>query len=343
MIKKCDIMQMYIQEIEDFFVSINQPKYRAKQVFEWIHKKRVNEFEKMSNLPKDIIGKLNADFYIPQIYNRKDLISKIDNTRKFLYEFDDKNTVETVYMPYNYGNSLCISTQVGCKMGCTFCASTIAGFERNLSASEMLQQVYQTEHLTKSNISNIVLMGIGEPLDNFDNVVRFLKLVSDSNGRNISLRNVTISTCGLVDKIMELAEFKFGLTLALSLHAPNNNMRNKTMPINKRYNIQEVINACKYYADKTKRRITFEYALIEGENDDIKHAKELSLLIKNILCHVNLIPVNKVEETGYTGTSRKNAERFAKILESNNITCTIRRTLGADINAACGQLRKNNL
>lgn len=266
----------------------------------------------------------------------------MDNTVKYLYGLSDGAYVECVLMRYRYGNSLCISTQVGCKMGCRFCASAIAGFVRNLEPSEILGQVYAAERDTGEKISNIVLMGIGEPLDNFDNVMRFLELLSAPEGYQMSLRHVTLSTCGLVDRIRALAEKKLGLTLSVSLHAPNNEIRSASMPVNSRWPMEELLSACKDYADQTGRRVSFEYALVKGVNDKEEHALELAGRLKGMLCHVNLIPINEVEERRdvYRSSEQKNIARFQEILMGKGINTTVRRTLGADINAACGQLRR---
>ncbi|MEG1996191.1 MAG: 23S rRNA (adenine(2503)-C(2))-methyltransferase RlmN [Oscillospiraceae bacterium] len=330
-------------ELEEQIISLGQPKFRAKQIFDWLHVKKVNSFEDMTNLPKSLISLLNEKYCFTKLTIEKKLVSKIDGTIKYLYKLNDQNYVESVCMEYKYGISLCLSTQVGCKMGCRFCASTKAGFVRNLDASEILQQVYSTAADIGKRISSIVLMGIGEPLDNYDNVIKFLMLVSEPLGNNLSLRHVSLSTCGLVDKIEELAKLKLGVTLSISLHAPNDDIRNKTMPINNKWNIDVLLKACKKYVIITSRRISFEYALISGVNDSKECADELASRLHGMLCHVNLIPVNEIKEVSYIKSTRKRAMEFCDMLNKNGINTTIRRTLGEDINAACGQLRRDNV
>lgn len=337
--KKIDIVSLTYEELEQEILGMGEKKFRAKQVFEWIHQKRIVEFSDMTNISAQLRDKLDSKFCIKSLFVTKKLESHIDNTLKYLYELEDKNHIETVLMNYNHGNSLCISTQVGCKMGCNFCASTIAGFKRNLLPSEMLMQLYETERNSGKKVSSIVLMGIGEPLDNFENVVKFLKLLSCEKGTNMSLRHVSLSTCGLVPKIYELAEMKLGLTLSISLHATTDEKRSEIMPVNRSYNIEELIKACRTYIDKTGRRISFEYALMDGINDSQEQAKELAKLLKGMICHVNIIPVNKIKERNYV-SNRSSAMRFQKHLENLGVNATIRRTLGTDINAACGQLRR---
>ncbi|MDR2654711.1 MAG: 23S rRNA (adenine(2503)-C(2))-methyltransferase RlmN [Oscillospiraceae bacterium] len=340
---KTDIKSFLPEELEREITAAGQPKYRAKQVFNWLHVKNAGDFSQMTNLPGDLIRVLDKNFYILPIKIKKKLVSSIDNTVKFLCEYDDGQTSEAVFMQYHYGNSLCISSQIGCKMGCAFCASTLAGFARNLRASEMLAQISVIEAAANSKISRVVLMGIGEPLDNFENVLRFLRLVSCPEGRNLSGRNITLSTCGIADKIYELAEYRLGITLAVSLHAPDNALRSRIMPVNRRWPLEEVIKAAKYYANKTGRRATYEYALIRGENDGADQARRLAGLLRGSLCHVNLIPVNEVKERGFKSAARQGVLAFAAELEKNGIAVTIRRSLGQDINAACGQLRREEL
>lgn len=338
-----DIKSMTIEELEDLLISLQQSKFRAKQIFDWLHVKKVLSFTEMTNLPKALIEVLEQQCYITKLTIKHKLVSAIDGTTKYLFELPDSEFVESVIMKYKHGNSICISTQVGCKMGCAFCASTKAGFVRNLTPSEILEQIYQSSKDIGERISNVVLMGIGEPLDNYDNVVRFLHLLSHEKGHNLSLRHVSLSTCGVVDKIYELAKLKLGLTLSISLHAPNDQIRSQTMPINKRYPISELLQACRFYTEQTGRRISFEYALIRGVNDSEACANQLASLLKGMLCHVNLIPVNEIRETNFKTAYPKNVANFQKWLESKGINTTIRRTLGADINAACGQLRRDNL
>ncbi|MCC8068976.1 MAG: 23S rRNA (adenine(2503)-C(2))-methyltransferase RlmN [Ruminococcus sp.] len=337
---KKDILSLSLVQLEEEILLIGEKKFRAKQIFNWLHQKKVTSFDDMQNIPKDLRTKLNDNFKIYHLEAERTLKSKIDGTVKYLYRLEDGNHVETVLMDYSYGTSICVSTQVGCKMGCKFCASTIAGFRRNLEPSEILLQIYESERNSGKKISSVVLMGIGEPLDNFDNVLKFLELISSPEGNGLSLRHVTISTCGIVPKIKELAELKLGLTLAISLHASDNKSRSETMPINNRYHIEELISACKGYVSKTGRRITFEYALIDGVNSSHEDAKRLASLIRGINCHVNLIPVNKVAERNYS-THMKTVQSFKDSLDKLGINATIRRTLGSDINASCGQLRRN--
>ena len=318
---------------------IGEKKFRAKQIYEWLHIKKVHKFEEMSNISSALRTKLEEKYCINSIKVVRKLESSIDNTVKYLYELSDGNHIESVVMEYKHGNSLCISTQVGCKMGCNFCASTIAGFKRHLFPSEMLLQVYEAEKNSGRHIDSIVLMGIGEPLDNFDNVIKFLQMISFETGKNLSLRHVSLSTCGIVDKIYDLAKYKFGLTLSISLHATTDEKRSAIMPVNKKYNIASLIKACKDYIKHTGRRISFEYAVIHGVNDTKTDADELIKLLKGMNCHVNLIPVNEIKERNYH--SDKNAlYAFQAALEKGGLNATIRRTLGADIDAACGQLRR---
>lgn len=337
---KKDILSLSLTELETELTSIGEKKFRAKQIFNWLHQKKVTSFDDMKNISKDLRTKLDNIFIIYNLVPERVLKSKLDGTIKYLYRLQDGNHVETVLMEYSYGTSICVSTQVGCKMGCNFCASTIAGFRRNLEPSEILLQIYESERNSGRKISSVVLMGIGEPLDNFDNVLKFLDLISSPDGNGLSLRHVTVSTCGIVPKIYELSKLKLGLTLAISLHASDNTSRSKTMPINNRYHIEDLISACKDYVSKTGRRITFEYAIIDGVNSSFDDAKRLSNLIKGINCHVNLIPVNKVAERNYS-TQMKTVQSFKDALEKFGVNATIRRTLGSDINASCGQLRRN--
>lgn len=341
---KLDIKSLEFDKLENYIVDeLKQPKFRAKQIFDWIHKKRVSSFEDMKNIPQSLINELNDKCFITNLVIKNKLISKLDGTVKYLYMLPDGEYVESVLMKYKHGNSICVSSQVGCKMGCEFCASTKAGFVRNLSSSEILEQIYQTERDLDLKISNIVLMGIGEPLDNYKNVINFLRLINSPLGANISLRNISLSTCGLVDKINDLAKLKLGITLSVSLHASDDEIRDKIMPINHRYKIRQLLDACKNYTDITSRRISFEYALIEGENDSKEDAIKLANILKGQLCHVNLIPVNKVKETNFRQSSKKSIIAFQNELIKRGINTTIRRTLGADISAACGQLRRDNI
>lgn len=337
--EKIDILSLEEHELEEIILSLGEKKFRALQIYQWLHVKRVTDFEQMTNMPSSFRTKLKEIFCLKSLFVVQRLESCSDNTVKYLYRLPDGNHIETVLMDYHHGNSLCISTQVGCKMGCRFCASTIAGYKRDLEPSEMLLQLYESERNSGRKVSSIVLMGIGEPLDNFDNVLKFLRILSSERGTNMSLRHVSLSTCGLVPKIKELAKLKLGLTLSISLHAANNERRSEIMPVNDRYDVNELINACRYYFRETGRRISFEYALIDGHNDSYEQARELSLLLKGLPCHINIIPVNKIKERNYH-SSKKAACRFQSYLTDLGMNATIRRTLGSDINAACGQLRR---
>lgn len=336
---KIDIVSLSLEELEQEMLKISEKKFRAKQVYEWLHIKNASSFNEMTNISKELRIKLDEFFCIKQIIIKKRLESSMDNTVKYLYELEDGNFVETVLMNYNHGNSICVSTQVGCKMGCKFCASAIAGYVRNLTPSEMLAQVYFSEKDSEKKISRIVLMGIGEPLDNFENVIKFINLITDKNGHNISQRHVTLSTCGLIPEIIELANIDLNITLSISLHATTNKQRNKLMPVNTKYNLEDLMVACKLYSEKTKRRITFEYAVISKVNSSYEDALMLSKLIKNINAHVNLIAVNTVKERDFYATE-KSVKQFKEMLEKLGVNATLRRKLGTDINAACGQLRR---
>lgn len=340
--EKIDILSLDLTELEGIVLEMGEKKFRAKQIYEWLHKKKVTDFSQCTNLSAQFIGRLSEKFCINSLKIKKRLVSSIDNTVKYLYELSDGERLETVLMSYEHGNSLCISTQVGCKMGCSFCASTKAGFVRNLTPAEMLLQIYETERDSGRTVESLVLMGIGEPLDNYDNVIKFLRLLSSPEGKNLSLRHVSLSTCGLVDRIYELAELKLGLTLSLSLHAPTDEKRSAIMPVNKRYGVNEVITACKHYFEKTGRRISFEFSLIAGVNDNRETAMELIRLLKPLSpCHVNLIPVNEIREGDFKKSP--NVKSFQKALQEGGLNATVRRTLGADISAACGQLRRDNI
>lgn len=337
--EKTDILSLEFERLESEIISLGEAKFRAAQIFSWLHEKRVKSFDDMTNLSAVLRDKLREQFYIKQIFVSKRLASGRDSTVKYLYELPDKNHIETVLMEYEHGTSLCISTQVGCKMGCRFCASTIAGFKRNLTPSEMLLQIYETERLEGKKVQSLVLMGIGEPLDNFDNVIKFLRLLSDKRGKNLSLRHVSVSTCGIVPKIKELAQLGLGITLSVSLHAANDKTRSEIMPINNKYSISELIAACREYFSKTGRRISFEYSVIDGVNDKYENAEEIYKLLGGFNCHINIIPVNKIKERSFT-SNRKSANAFKKYLEDFGMNATVRRTLGNDIDAACGQLRR---
>lgn len=336
--EKTDILSLSLDELTEQICSMGEKKFRAKQIFEWLHIKKVSEFAQMSNISAQFREQLSEKFCIYRPKIKKRLVSRIDNTVKYLYGLSDGSSVESVLMEYNHGNSLCVSTQVGCKMGCKFCASTIAGWIRNLNPSEILGQIYESERDSGKPVDSIVIMGIGEPLDNFENVVKFLKILS---GSGFSLRRVSLSTCGVVDKIYELSEMKLGVTLSVSLHAATDAKRNEIMPINKRYDLKTLMKACDDYFEATGRRISFEYSLIEGVNDDDVSADELIRLLRGKNCHVNLIPINEVKEREYRKS--RSVERFQKRLCAAGLNATVRRTLGADINAACGQLRRDDL
>ncbi|MBQ8767992.1 MAG: 23S rRNA (adenine(2503)-C(2))-methyltransferase RlmN [Clostridia bacterium] len=334
-----DIRSLSYDELSNEILSLGFPKFRIGQIFSWIHEKGVSSFDEMTNISKDMRQKLSEIFIFDNCSINTKLASKIDDTVKYLFVLSDGEYVESVVMKYKYGYSICISTQVGCKMGCTFCASAIGGFVRQLSTGEMLSEIYTAQKDLNIKINHLVLMGTGEPFDNYDNVTKMLGLITDEKGQNMSMRHISLSTCGIVPKIYELADEKLGLTLSVSLHAPNNSVRNASMPVNKKYDIDELLKACKYYADTTGRRISFEYAMIKGVNDSDECAFELARRLKGILCHVNLIPVNNVRETNYIKSSVERQKKFIDILGSRGITATVRRTLGSDINASCGQLR----
>lgn len=334
-----DIRSLSYDELSKEILDLGFPKFRINQIFSWVHEKFVSSFDEMTNISKDMRAKLSEHFTFYTCKINTKLVSKIDDTVKYLFEFSDGEYVESVVMKYKYGYSICISTQVGCKMGCTFCASAIGGFVRQLSTGEMLTEIYTAQNDLNIKINHMVLMGTGEPLDNYDNVMKMLDLITDEKGQNMSMRHISLSTCGVVPKIYDLADKKLGLTLSVSLHAPNNTIRSKSMPINHKYDIEELLKACKYYADTTNRRISFEYAMIQGLNDSDECALELAKRLKGILCHVNLIPVNNVRETDYIKSTVERQKKFIDILASRGITATVRRTLGSDINASCGQLR----
>ena len=339
---KLDIASMYINEIEQLLVSFGEPKYRAAQIFKWLQS-GVQSFDGMTNISKQLRARLEQECYIATVKPVQRLVSKIDGTVKYLYELHDGEYIESVFMQYKHGYTVCISTQVGCRMGCSFCASGLNGLYRNLTASEMLAQIQFAADDNGVRVSNVVMMGMGEPLDNFDNSVRFLNLVSNENGLNIGLRHISLSTSGVVSGIYELAKLNLPITLSISLHASNDEIRSNIMKVNRKWNINELLKACRYYQGVTGRRISFEYALINGVNDSVKNADELSKLLKGIMSHVNLIPVNPVEENTYKRATNDSIVRFAKLLNDRNITATVRRTLGADINASCGQLRRRSI
>lgn len=337
---KKDIKSLNNEELAEWVRENSLPAFRAKQIFSWLHKSGVSDFSEMSNVSKELRNKLSEEFYISSCEIENKYVSAIDGTVKYLFRLSDGEFLETVIMKYKYGYTICVSSQVGCKMGCRFCASTLAGFKRNLTAGEIESQLHSAQKDLGIRISHIVLMGIGEPLDNFDNVLRFIENVNSEDGLNISVRNITLSTCGIMPRIKDLMKHDLQLTLTISLHAPNDEIRSKIMPVNDRWKINEVIAVCREYAEFTSRRVSFEYTLIKDVNDTPECAEELSKLLKGMLCHVNLIPVNNVEERKNIRSSDKSVNKFLHILQKNGINATIRRTLGSDINASCGQLRR---
>lgn len=337
--KNTDIRSMDLPELTDWVKEMGEPAFRAKQIYQWLHVKLIDLPENMTNIPKNLIEKIKEyGIYGAAEYTR--LVSKEDGTSKFLFLLHDGNVVESVLMKYKHGNSVCISSQVGCRMGCRFCASAIGGLVRNLEPSEMLSQVYQIQRISGERVSNVVVMGTGEPLDNYDNLIRFITMLTDENGLHISQRNITVSSCGIVPNIKRLADEKLTITFALSLHSPTDEDRRKLMPIANKYKIQELMDACRYYFDKTGRRVTFEYSLVKGENDSPEHARQLAELVSDMNCHINLIPVNPIKERDFCRSEENSVEKFKYILEKNQINVTIRRSMGRDIDAACGQLRR---
>jgi len=337
---KIDIKSLSLKELIGFMEELGEKSFRAKQIYQWIHEKHVDCFEEMTNISKKLIDTLKEKAYLACLKKEEVQISKLDGTRKYLFLLEDGNVIESVLMRYKHGNSVCISSQVGCRMGCRFCASTLDGLVRGLSPSEMLDQIYQIGKDIGERISNVVVMGTGEPLDNYDNLLKFIQLLTDEHGIHISQRNLTVSTCGIVPRMRQLAEEKLAITLALSLHASNQQKRLELMPVANKYEISDVIEACRYYFEQTGRRITFEYSLVGGVNDTDEDAKELCHLIKGINCHVNLIPVNPIKERDFVQSNGKVIEAFKNKLEKNGINVTIRREMGRDIDGACGQLRK---
>ncbi len=336
--QKADIKSMTKDELSKTLEMMGEPRYRAVQVFKWLHR-GIESFDEMTDIPKTLRDKLSDEFTIKNVKIKKRLESSIDDTVKYLYELDDGEKIECVVMKYLHGYSICISTQAGCRMGCSFCASGLFGLKRNLTASEMLSEITAAQKDLNIRISNVVLMGMGEPLDNFENTVRFLKLVSCDDGLNIGLRHISLSTCGIVPKILELMEYEFPITLSVSLHAPDNTIRDRIMKINHVYPVEQLISACRKYFKKTNRRISFEYAIIKDVNNSEECAFKLFELLKGLPCHINLIPANPVKENNYSAPSRRDIKNFQSQLEALNMNVTVRRTLGADINASCGQLR----
>lgn len=334
-----DLKSMTLREIKEDFAEVGLPSFRALQVYKWVHR-GVTDFDEMTDQSKAFRQQLAQSYYISVAVIEKKLVSSLDHTIKYLFRLHDGEHVESVLMSYHHGYSICISTQVGCKMNCSFCATGKSGFARNLAASEMLAQIQAAQVDIGERISNVVLMGMGEPLDNYANVLRFLELVSSEEGMNIGMRHISLSTCGIVDKIYDLAEKKLQITLSISLHAPNDVIRSRTMPVNKRWGVDELLKSCRYYSETTKRRISFEYAMISGVNDSDECARELAKKLRGILSHVNLIPINDVTGANYRKSSAERLEKFSRIISENGITVTVRRTLGSDIDASCGQLRR---
>lgn len=337
-----DIKSMTLAEIEEALLEFNVPRYRAKQIFDWLQINCVFSYDEMTNVPKSLKEQLAERFPIYGCEVELKQVSKIDGTVKYLFKLFDGNFIESVLMKYKYGYTLCVSSQVGCKMGCVFCASTKSGCVRNLYPSEILGQIHAAQRDMNIRVSHIVMMGMGEPLDNYENTLRFLELATNENGLNLSMRNISLSTCGIVPRIYDLLDKKLQLTLSVSLHAPNDEMRSRVMPINKAYPIKELIKACKDYTKETSRRISFEYAMIKDNNDSDECAYELASLLKGMLCHVNLIPANEINESEHKRSTNDRLNRFMKILNSRGINTTIRRSLGSDIDASCGQLRSKH-
>ena len=337
---KTDIRSLNMKELKDFMESLGEKAFRAKQVYQWLHQKQAASFDEMTNISESLRNKLRDACTLTVLKTVTVQTSKIDGTKKYLFELEDGNMVESVLMRYKHGNSVCISSQVGCRMGCKFCASTLDGLVRGLTPAEMLEQIYRITRDTGERVSNVVVMGTGEPLDNYENLVTFIHMLTDDNGLNISQRNLTISTCGIVPRMKELADLKLQITLALSLHASSQEKRRELMPIANAYDIHETIDACKYYFEQTGRRISFEYSLVAGVNDSQQDALQLASLVKGMNCHLNLIPVNPIKERDYVQPDTKAVRDFQNKLEKCGINVTIRREMGRDIDGACGQLRK---
>ena len=337
-----NIKDYNLNELKEEFVKLNEKPYRAEQVFKWIYESEVTSFDDMTNLSLELRDKLKNEF---EFHNFKILKKQesLDGTKKYLFDVLDGNAIETVLMEYHHGRTICVSSQIGCKMGCKFCASTGIKFIRNLTSGEIVEQILAVQRDENVRISNIVFMGIGEPLDNYDNVLNAIGIINNPKGLNIGARHISISTSGIVPKIYELADRDYQFTLSISLHATNDKKRSEMMPVNNAYNIEELMKACRYYIEKTNKRISFEYALAKDNNDNLDDAKELVKLLKGMLCHVNLIPINKIENGKYVKSTNENIIKFRDYLNSKGITATIRRELGSDIDAACGQLRRKNL
>lgn len=338
--EKKDIRSYTFEELKTEMEQIGEKAFRSTQIYSWLHEKLADSFDEMTNLSKTLREKLNTEYEIRMVTMVERQVSEKDGTNKFLFELYDGHVIESVLMKYKHGNSVCISSQAGCRMGCRFCASALDGLARNLTPSEMLGQIYQIQKLSGERVSNVVVMGTGEPLDNYDNFVTFIHMLSDEHGLNISQRNITVSTCGIVPNMRRLAEENLQITLALSLHGANQEKRKRLMPVANKYELSEVLSACDYYFEKTGRRITFEYSLVQGINDQEEDAKELIGILGPRNCHLNLIPVNPIKERDFKKPTRQNAEKFKNKLEKSGINVTIRREMGSDIDGACGQLRR---
>lgn len=338
-----DLRSASEKEMEEFAVSVGEKKFRGRQLFQWVHTKRAEDFEEMTNLPAGFRAELKKKYIVSGVTVMEKQVSEKGDTAKYLFALPDGNMIESVWMKYHHGNSVCISSQVGCRMGCTFCASTLTGLTRNLTAGEMLSQIYEIQRETGERVSNVIVMGMGEPLDNYDNLIRFIRLISDEKGLCISQRSITVSTCGIVGRIRDLMREHLQITLAISLHAPNDEIRKATMPVAKKYSIEEIFAVCRDYFRETGRRITFEYSMIRGVNDGEEQAEELAERCRGLNCHINLIPLNEVRERSCRRSTDRNISRFKRILEKHKINVTVRREMGSDIDAACGQLRNQYL
>lgn len=338
---KTDIKSMDYNQLCEYIESTGEKKFRADQLYQWMHRQLAEDYDQMTNIPSGLKEYLRANTSLVCLKPVKIQKSGLDGTMKFLFGLCDGNLIESVWMQYHHGNSVCISSQVGCRMGCSFCASTLDGCVRNLTPSEMLDQVYRISHITGERVSNVVIMGSGEPMDNYDNVIRFIKLLNSDRGLNISSRNITVSTCGIVPRIRQLAELKLQITLAVSLHAPEDELRKTIMPVARVYSMDELMDACRYYIEKTGRRVSFEYSLIRGVNDTRECAEQLVKRVRGMNCHINLIPVNPVKECRYGQPEKQTIQVFKSLLENGGVTVTVRREMGRDIDGACGQLRKS--
>ncbi len=341
--EKTDIKAMHFEELSESLKSLGLPSFRAKQVWQWLHQKGVGSFDEMTNLSKQLRDTLSDKYVIKFCEVERKSVSALDGTVKYLFRLYDGQFIESVLMKYKYGYSLCVSTQVGCRMNCAFCATGVGGFIRNLSAAEILSQIHAAQNDMDIKVSHIVLMGMGEPMDNYENVIRFLRLVNNDDGLNIGMRNISLSTCGIIPGIKKLQDENLQLTLSVSLHAPNDYVRSKLMPVNKKYPVDELLSACREYADETSRRISYEYAMFGGVNDSDECAVELAEKLKGTLAHINLIPANDVTESGLKSSTPERIKRFSEILEKAGRNVTVRRSLGGDIDASCGQLRSKHI